>query len=275
MKKITLITTVFVIFFSQFYFVQASECLNCVAIYGDSHDNDLVHKEICDAIAKFQPVVVFHAGDLVANTLDQHDWDNFNAATSLMREKAEFYPVFGNRETEPEVFFKQFPHLKNKHYYTVQRSGIYFILLDSNLNFKKGSLQYRWLESELENARLSAKPVIVVLHHPVFSAGEGYLENNGLKDSLLSLFEKYKVKAVFSGHEHNYQRFFHNNVYYIITGGGGAPFTGKLFVGDKDNQKFIKAHHFCMLSVMGNQLKVDVYSPDLKVLDSFTVSLQP
>jgi 3',5'-cyclic AMP phosphodiesterase CpdA len=192
-----------------------------------------------------------------------------------MREKAEFYPVLGNHETDPAVFFKQFPYLKNRHYYAVWRCGIYFILLDSNLSLKPGSVQYRWLEAQLESARSSAKPVIVILHHPVFSAGEGYFEGTGLKDYLPALFEKYKVKAVFSGHEHNYQRFFHDGIYYIITGGGGAAFTGKLLLGDKDSQKFIKAHHFCMLSVIGNQLKVDVYTPELKALDSFTVSLRP
>ena len=39
--------------------------------------------------------------------------------------------------------------------------------------------------------------------------------------SLLPLFEKAGVRAMFSGHEHNFQHSRHNEIDYFITGGAG------------------------------------------------------
>ena len=47
--------------------------------------------------------------------------------------------------------------------------------------------------------------IVVVIHHPIFSAGKGHGNHNGLKDMLLPMFKKYKVDVVLSGHDHNVQ----------------------------------------------------------------------
>ena len=41
--------------------------------------------------------------------------------------------------------------------------------------------------------------------------------------ALETLFEQYGVDVTFQGHSHAYERYFHNGVYYIVTGGGGGP----------------------------------------------------
>jgi tartrate-resistant acid phosphatase type 5 len=57
-------------------------------------------------------------------------------------------------------------------------------------------------------------------HHPPFCAGPLH-RNTKSMHSLLPLFEKAGVRAMFSGHEHNFQHSRHNQIDYFITGGAG------------------------------------------------------
>jgi len=84
----------------------------------------------------------------------------------------------------------------------VDVGAAHFILLDSNLDLKANSKQYLWLESELKTTSRN-KFLIVLLHHPLFSAEGAQPEWFDYKEDLLSLLEKYKVDAVITGHDHN------------------------------------------------------------------------
>jgi hypothetical protein len=75
---------------------------------------------------------------------------------------------------------------------------------------------------------------------------------------------------VFSGHAHNYERFFYNKIYYIVTGGGGAPLYKRSHKA-KYSELFAKVHHFCKLSISGNELTVTAIDIDSNVVDKFTV----
>lgn len=270
MKKISLLIIFIIFIFFGLAYPQDNDCLNCIAVYGDSQTGHSVHEEIVRAILLFKPGVVFHTGDLVANGLSKKNWDIFNKITLTLRKNVEFYPALGNHEKNSELFFQNFDLPRNRPYYSLQRYGINFIVLDSEIDLTSGSVQYQWLESELMNLSSSRKPTVVFLHRPLFSVGKHFKENLTLKDSLAPLFEQYKVKIVFSGHDHNYQRFLYHGIYYIVTGGGGARLTGK-FANNPFMQKFIQAYHFCILSVTNAKILVDVYDIDAQLIDNFTV----
>jgi hypothetical protein len=72
---------------------------------------------------------------------------------------------------------------------------------------------------------------------------------------------KYKVTAVFSGHEHMYIRKNVDGVNYIITGGGGAP----LYAKDEDGG----FHHFVHMTVDGNRVSGEVLDMNRKIRDRF------
>jgi tartrate-resistant acid phosphatase type 5 len=61
---------------------------------------------------------------------------------------------------------------------------------------------------------------IPVSHHPPFSAGP-FHSNTTSMHRLLPLFEAAGVRAMLSGHEHNFQHSIHNGIHYVISGGGG------------------------------------------------------
>lgn len=83
--------------------------------------------------------------------------------------------------------------------------------------------QTRWLDSVLANAKEDWK--IVVGHHPVYNVGGNAEDYKAMRGAILPLFEKYRVQAYISGHDHVIQ--YHlpkaGGTGYIISGTGAKP----------------------------------------------------
>jgi hypothetical protein len=112
--------------------------------------------------------------------------------------------------------------------------------------------------------------VIAILHHPPFSTGPHAEDEKGLRKTIVPLFDQYGVGMVFSGHSHAYERSLYNDTHYIVTGGGGAPLYDQVRASPH-SQIFIKAHHFCRLTVRDNLLTLCVIDVDLNLIDIVTV----
>ncbi|GAI56994.1 unnamed protein product, partial [marine sediment metagenome] len=207
-----------------FYFVYQSPSEDIVVVvYGDSRTEYEVHRKMVRAILSVKPTIVLHTGDLITDNPTQ--WSTFNDIVSEIRETAEFYPAIGNHEyiAGVESYLDNFDLPNNELWYSVERGGIHFIILDSNTPINKASEQYKWLESDLENIDEDIKFTIVAFHHPLFTTGLHPEDEKGLRQTIVPLFEQYDVDIVFSGHVHTYERCSYNNIYYITTGGGAAP----------------------------------------------------
>jgi len=242
-----------------------------IVVYGDTRTDHASHRKVVNAISKTQPSVIFHTGDLVENGRDPEHWAAFNDITSGLLQSVEFYPALGNHEYGSGLFFDNFVLPNNERWYSVEKDGIHFIVLDTTSGVSADSPQYKWLESDLRNRSEKIKFVAAVFHHPPFASCVYHPEDEkGLRDTFVPLFEKYGVDIVFSGHAHAYERSLLNDVYYIISGGGGAPLCSSTRVNPY-SQLFIAAYHFCKLSVSGNQLVVSVFDPASELLDQFEV----
>jgi hypothetical protein len=91
-----------------------------------------------------------------------------------------------------------------------------------------------------------------------------------IRKYLVPLFEKYRISVVFSGHVHCYERAFSNHIYYITTGGGGAPLYPK--VNDPpQSQLYIRTYNFCTLKVMDKILQIQALDTSMKVIDEFSI----
>ncbi len=244
-----------------------------IVVYGDSRTGHEIHQKIVDAVIKTNPVAVFHTGDLVDKGSKAEEWKIFNRISSKLLAKTEFYPTLGNHEENSLLYFENFSLPNNERWYRVEKGGIHFIILDSNTKMGEGSEQYEWLKQELKKISEKLKFIIVVLHHPLFAseASSHKEDEKDLQKSLVPLFNKYGVDAVFAGHIHAYERLYQGGIYYIITGGGGAPLH-ELKEKSPFSQKFIKVYHFCRLYInKDNQMVIEVYDPDLNLLDRFVV----
>lgn len=101
-------------------------------------------------------------------------------------------------------------------YYSRVVGDVQLFVLDSN-RVDRG--QTRWLRAEL--AASGAPWRIAVSHHPAWTCG-GHRSNRAVRSTWVPLFERFGVRLVLSGHDHNYQRFRSRGVEYVVDGGGGA-----------------------------------------------------
>jgi len=255
-------------------FILLSTCLvfaGDIAIYGDSQNDQEVHQKIVNAVFLSHPAAVFRVGDMVNNGDDPQLWETFRKIEGPLLSGTPYYPVLGNHENESPLYFKNFPQVNSHSWYSVDVEGIHFIVLDSNLSLQPDSEQYNWLVEDLQEVKEGIKFKIALFHHPLFNVGMHVEDEKGLRAVLLPLFEKYGVSVVFSGHEHAYERFVYQGIYFIITGGAGSYLLGQ----SRESpylEKFLKVYHFCLLSVIDDSLKVKVVGLDGEIIDEFFIA---
>jgi len=242
----------------------------CLLVYGDTRTNHNIHQQIVDLILPHQPSTVFHSGDLVNNGNLSSDWDIFNTITSQLRLMSEFYPALGNHEYQSRLYFDNFDLPNNEQWYSVERNHIHFIILNSCVATYIGSEQYQWLEADLASVPDSVKFIAAIFHHPPYSTGPHTEDELDLRQTFVPLFEQYGVDIAFNGHDHDYERSYCGGIYYIVTGGGGAPLRDQART-HPCSQLFIKTYHFCKLSSIGDSLIVKVYDNSSQLIDQFTL----
>lgn len=244
-----------------------------VVVYGDSQGDYKTHRKIVEAIIRLEPKAVFHTGDLVQDGLSPPLWKKFNEITADLREKSSFYPALGNHEYNSIYYFDNFDLPNNERWYSVIVAGVKFIVLDSNFDLKPGSVQYDWLENQLQDIDDNIRFVSVVFHHPPFTTGKYNEYCEYLQKNLVPLIEQYGVDIVFNGDSHSYERLFHNGTYYVITAGGGAALYYQTRTSPY-SQVFIKTHNFCVLDIDGEQISVKALDLNSNVIDEFIIKSQ-
>jgi predicted phosphodiesterase len=237
-----------------------------IVIYGDTRTQDDQHRLVVEQIARHDPLIVFHTGDISQRGKTQAEYDDFSAITAAIQ--APIFPARGNHERSESLFLENFPTQNGNTWYTVLHDSLLFVILDTTKPLGPESLQYAWLQETLAQA---VNPVIIILHHPVISSG-AHGDELGLALYLPNLLQKHRVKAVFSGHDHNYEHLHHKGIHYIVTGGGGAPLRGMKTLSPH-SLKFLKTHHFCLLERDPDQLTITVYNEQGLEVDRFAFTL--
>ena len=235
------------------------------AIYGDTRSSPEIHQQVVQQIVLHKPEATFHTGDLNSSGKTQKEYDNFLQIISPLCQISRFFPARGNHEKDLSLFLQNFPFLNGSSYYTVYQDSIRFIILDSVLDLSPGSEQFNWLQKQLKEDI----PTLLILHHPVFSSGE-HSDELGLQLFLPELLQKSSVKAVFSAHDHNYERSEFKGITYIVTGGGGAPLRENKHENPY-SLVFIKTYHYLIGEREGKSIIFKVYNLDNKIIDSFTI----
>jgi arginine decarboxylase-like protein len=89
-----------------------------------------------------------------------------------------------------------------------------------------------------------------------------------LGKTIVPVLEKYKVTAIFSGHDHTFQHHEQNGVHYIVTGGGGAPLN-KVDQPHAFTKKALSTEHFVTIDVKGNTAMLRAIGLDGTTLHEF------
>ncbi len=266
---------------------------------GDSDSGSEEQIQLARQMAKFDPELVIHTGDLVETGLDADaDLTYFQPFKPLLR-KAPFFIALGNHEYSTKCRkpgYENFPQKnympfhsmpsspKSPNYYLFDTANARFICLDTNSaencpsapSLAKGSNQLNWLKQALSDTKAQWK--FVYMHHPVYASG-GHGSTPGFDLILAPLFEKYKVDIVFQGHDHNYERTFpikngitspSEGVTYVTVGGGGSP----LYIQRSHpewSEKFISAYSFAYVEIDGKYLSMTAYNRQMQAIDTLQI----
>jgi len=252
------------------------------AIYGDSRSSPERHGSVIGAMSRESNLdFVINSGDLVRDGTKIDRWvPEYFQPIEGMSGRIPFYAIRGNHDKD--TFFYQLLGLpKSPKWRSFSVLGIHMICLDSQESFDVGSDQYKWLISDLVTHK-AAKWKFILLHSPVYSSGpHGAVDEKGVaKETPVrtgqklfpELARKYGIQAVFSGHDHFYERGERDGVQYIISGGGGAGTYAESNPKANPYRKvFYPGLHYCIVSVNGDKARVVVKTPEGRVLDRISL----
>jgi hypothetical protein len=182
------------------------------------------------------------------------------------------FPSIGNHEGTAENYLDYFylpsESSGSERYYSFDYANAHFVIIDTYSTFSAGSTQYNWLVSDLA-ANQSKRWLFAVFHKPPYSSSS-HGSDLTVRNTLCPLFEQYGVDIVFNGHDHDYERSYVNGVYYIVTGGGGAPLYANAY--SSWTQFSASEYHCCKIAISGNLLTLQAIKPDGTVIDTFSIT---
>jgi 3',5'-cyclic AMP phosphodiesterase CpdA len=218
------------------------------------------------------PYAAFCCGDIMLRSANEAEWLSFSNCTESLELKMPLFLARGNHDgndSAPEVLLKQYGHFTDEHfYYSHSEKNTFFIVLDTNEKGLEGSIQddqLAWLKQQLDSvsSEQSVSNIFLFMHQPLYPQGKHMGEDLKNADELHQLFLKYnKIRAVFNGHEHMFNKYVRDGIIYLTTGGGGGVlYSG--FGGDY--------HHFLKVSFFKNSDRVNIKTIDIfnEIIENF------
>jgi acid phosphatase type 7 len=131
-------------------------------------------------------------------------------------------------------------------YYSFRAGEWLVLMLDSNIAATRGSPQWEFARSELENQRTPC--TMAVWHHPLFSSGPNG-SNPSMRD-MWALLETNRVEVIVAGHDHLYERFARqtadgrddpvNGIRQFTVGTGGAELYNIVRATTNSEERILK-----------------------------------
>lgn len=130
--------------------------------------------------------------------------------------------------------------------------------------------QLAWLEEEVSGSDSDWK--ICFFHHPPYSSGETHGSDTKLREQLEPLFVKYGVDAVFTGHEHFYERIKpQKGIAYFISGSAAKLRKGNIEKSDLNAKGFDQGYTFMLVEISGDDLYFQTIDENGRTIDSGSV----
>ncbi|HIZ88777.1 MAG: metallophosphoesterase [Mucispirillum sp.] len=268
---IFIILSIFLYFYTRHHlnFNPENKDIEKAVIYGDVRSGYLTHIKIANMVAEEKPDMIIFTGDIASNSRNYIHYLQHTIFERKLWNMAEYYPVRGNHESTYWLYDAFFDLPNDKSYYSFDRMGMHFIVLDCwNVYKPLEEKQMQWLKEDLEKNK--NKPISVAMHVPLFTSGK-YEPYN--EPDLLALFDKYNVLFVFSAHVHSYEHSLYKGTNYIVTAGGGAP----LYPVTRDNPyKVVRenVHHYTVLTRDNDTYTLKAIDINGNIIDTVSTSLQ-
>lgn len=253
-------------------------------VLGDSRSNAEAHRRVIERVSQEVPDFILGTGDMVDDGARQEQWQTFFDVERELLADNVYFPSVGNHDRQgrgrtADTYRSFFSVPDNggdsERYYAFSYANARVLVLDSNSHSFSLTGQTAWIERELSAARQDprVRHVFVVMHHPPFSISL-HGGQRDLRERWTPLFERYGVTAVFSGHDHVYQRAEKNGLRYFVSGGAGAPLyprSPRASAVDKVAVlRFERAYHYLRVSVSAGNVDVTAVRVDGSIIESVT-----
>lgn len=181
--------------------------------------------DIAALVAQKQVDLVLHLGDIVyPKGAREHYNEAYFEPFANIAARVPVWPAIGNHDVmtengQPVVDYFDL----ERRYFDFVHGPVHFFCIDMYSSaMDKASEQRKWLAERL--AQSSAPWKVAFTHRPfhTVSRSKDDADNAMLRDEVHPMLAAAGVRFVFSGHDHNYQRFRAvDSVHYIVAGGGG------------------------------------------------------
>jgi 3',5'-cyclic AMP phosphodiesterase CpdA len=188
----------------------------------------------------------------------------------LLQRGVLFYGALGNHD-DPET--RRYPafHMDGERYYTFARGAVRFVVLDTNIMDRK---QLAWAETTL--AGIAEPWKIAIFHHPLYSNARRHGSNVQLRTLLEPLLARAGVNAVFSGHDHVYERIApQKGVTYFVTGSSGKLSPGDVSRSPNTAAAFDADNAFVIVEIAGESMYFQTISRTGLIVDSGVIDRRP
>jgi hypothetical protein len=183
-----------------------------------------------------------------------------------------FYASLGNHDDPNQRMYKLF-NMNGERYYSFKPSltaGVRFFALDSNY---MDPAQLEWLEKELAGSGSDWK--IAFFHHPPYASGR-HGSDEILRSHLEPLFVKHRVNAVFTGHEHFYERIKpQKGIQYFVMGNSAKLRRGDIDPTGLTAYGYDNGYAFMIVEVDGDQMIFEAINEAGKTIDSGVIRKAP
>jgi tartrate-resistant acid phosphatase type 5 len=220
---------------SHFAVAQQLGCKQTIAIIGDYGVNNSNEAAVAALVKSWKPDAVFTTGDNnyetgSARSIDQNIGKYYAEFIYPYRGKYSvknpvkvnrFFPSLGNHDWDisAKPYYNYFQLPGNERYYDIHFGEAHFFVINSNSGevdgISQSSRQALWLQQGL--AKSQARYKFVVFHHPPYTSES----DHGPEAKLQWPFQAWGATAVFTGHNHFYERLSVNGFPYFVNGAGG------------------------------------------------------
>jgi 3',5'-cyclic AMP phosphodiesterase CpdA len=195
---------------------------------------------------------------------------------ALLDAGVEFHASLGNHDNPNQRFYRLF-NMGGERYYSfrepkgavgVGEASVRFFALDSNYLDER---QLDWLDQQLEGCDAAWR--IAFFHHPLYSSGRKHGSALESRAVLEPLFVKHGVSAVFSGHDHLYERIKpqKGGIVYWVSGAGGSLRKGAGQTSELTAKEFDADYHFIIVEIAGDALYFQAISRTGETIDAGVV----
>ncbi len=216
---------------------------------------DNVFEEIIDEVKLLKPEFVMCVGDLISGYTEDTmaiyaQWDT--VLSIIKKLGCPFYFVAGNHDIQNEIDRRIFKTRTGfNRYYSFDYKNSHFIVLDNTMTYwtqpeEMDAEQINWLKKDFEKKK-NAENIFVFYHIPTYL----YALRDNTVDSLVTIFEKYGIDMVFTGHDHEYSYLNLSNIEYVNVGSSG---------GVMETNDFARGHfyHYVFVDVAKKEKNIAV-----------------